>query len=255
MPLFTRRRTNPVFYRDRAGVALADEPERLERMRTESANLDLLTWNIFASLDTHDDQDWLAYRLQALGGPNTRAPVRVSLFSGAHRMPYLRPGPAYVAALHARVGAEGEHADGVSAFEQPIEVPVRIETPDVLVLVETALDRLRPGTGGRDRLAELVDTGLDHARRLSSSLTIAVVAKAGSSVLETRLPQLTDPAEVTRLVAWRDDVPTVTFTGLTWSQLLQLWREERDVLHLDRQPVRDFESYARAIAREEAPRR
>ena len=83
MPLFTRTRTNPVFYRDRAGVALADEPDRLERMRTESTSLDLLTWNIFMSLDTHRDQAWMADRLQVLGGPNRRAPGPIPPFTGA----------------------------------------------------------------------------------------------------------------------------------------------------------------------------
>ena len=87
MSLFTRTRTNPIFYSDRLALLLADQPERLTRMRTEPQNVDLLTWNVFASLDTHADQNWLAYCLQEIGGPGLRAPVRISLFSGRHRAP------------------------------------------------------------------------------------------------------------------------------------------------------------------------
>jgi hypothetical protein len=250
MPLFTRTRTNPIFYRDRIEALLSDEPQRLERMRTEPGSLDLLTWNIFASLDTHHDQAWLAYRLQALGGANLRAPVRMSLFSGAQRMPYLRPSAAYLDALHRRTGVDGdEQSSGVRAFEQPIEVPVRIETPDVLVLVDTGLERLRPGAGGRDRMAELVDTGLEHARRLSASLAIMVIANAGSALLETRIPALGEADAVARLLPWRRNIPPVTFHGLSWSRLLHLWREERRDLDLDGQPVRGFQTYAQQAAR------
>lgn len=244
MALFTRTRTNPIFYRDRLATLLSDEPERLERMRAEPGNVDLLTWNVFASLDSHHDQEWLAYRLQALGGPNLRAPVRISLFAGANRMPYLQPSPAYVEAIHARTGVQHGDADGVAVFERPIEVPVRIETPDVLVLVDTGLERLRAGAGGRDRLTELVDTGLEHARRLSSALVIAVVANSGSALLQERLPRLADRTEVARLVPWRRHVPPVTFRGVSWDELLRLWEAERRDLDLDGQPVRDFRGYA-----------
>jgi hypothetical protein len=247
MPLFTRTRTNPIFYRDRLEGLLADEPDRLERMGTEPGHLDLLTWNVFASLDTHQDQRWLAYRLQMLGGANLRAPVRISLFSGARRMPYLRPSRAYLQAIHRRSGVDHSTADGIALYEQPIEVPVRIETPDVLLLVDTALDRLRSGAGARDRLAELTDAGLEHARRLASSLALGVVANAGSSSLTSRLPRLADAGEVARLLPWRATVPPVTFHGVSWPALLQMWHEEHEYLDLDGQPVRDFRSYAERV--------
>jgi hypothetical protein len=249
MPLFTRTRTNPVFYRDRLEVLLSDEPDRVERMRTEPNSVDLLTWNVFASLDTHRDQAWLAYRLHVLGGQDLRAPVRISLFSGARRAPYLRPSAAYVDAIHRRSGVNHDASDSVAAFEQPIEVPVRIETPDVLLLVDTGSDRLRAGAAGRDRLAELADAGLEHARRLSSSLTVAVVAKAGAGVLETRIPQLANPGDIARLLPWRVPTPRLMFRGLSWAMLLQLWREEHRDLDLDGQPVREFELYARQSPR------
>jgi hypothetical protein len=248
MLLFSRTRANPIFYRDRLEALLGDEPERLERMRTEPGNVDLLTWNVFASLDTHQDQRWLAYRLQLLGGANLRAPVRISLFSGAQRMPYLRPSSAYLRDIHRRTGVDHSTSDGVAIYERPIEVPVRIETPDVLLLVDTALDRLRSGAGGRDRLVELTDAGLEHARRLASSLSLGVVANAGSSVLTSRLPQLADEHELRRALPWRASVPPVSFHGVSWAALLQTWREEHDYLDLDGQPVRDFRAYTERVA-------
>lgn len=244
MPLFTRTRTNPIFYRERLELMLADEPERLEAMRTEPGNTDLLTWNVFSSLDTHEDPDWLAYRLQAIGGPDLRAPVRISLFSGGHRAPHLLPSTSYLQAIHERTGVAHGHADGVAIFEAPIEVPVRIETPDVLVLVDTALDRLRRGAGGRDRIAELIDAGLEHARRLSSRLAIGLVADEGSDVLTTRVPHLAGDDALGRLVPWRTDVPRVGVHGLPWPALLALWHDESASLDLAGQPARGFRSYA-----------
>ena len=247
MPLFTRTRTNPIFYRDRLEALLAGEPDRLEHIRTQPGSIDLLTWNVFASLDTHRDQAWLAYRLQALGGEGLRAPVRISLFSGALRTPHLRPSPAYVNAIHQRAGVDHGVTDSVAVFEQPIEVPVRIETPDVLLLVDTGLDRLRVGSGGRDRLAELADAGLEHARRLSSSLAVGIVANASSAVLQTRVRQLGAQDEVARLLPWRRS-PAVGFHGMAWTALLRLWHEEHRDLDLDGQPVKDFRAYAEKSA-------
>lgn len=244
MALFARTRTNPVFYADRLEVMLRDEPERLERMRTEPRNVDLLTWNVFASLDTHRDPEWLAYRLQLIGGSNLRPPVRMSLFSGARRAPYLRPSASYLDALHRRVGEQHHAGDGVAAFEQPFEVPVRIETPDVLLLVDTGRARLQPGAGGRDRVAELVDGGLEHARRLSSLLAVAMIADEGSDVLGTRVPQMSSHDGVRTLVPWRAEVPRVDVHGVPWSSVLRMWWEERDDLDLGGEPVKAFRSYA-----------
>ncbi len=244
MALFTRTRTNPVFYADRLAVMLRDEPERLERMRTEPDNVDLLTWNVFSSLDTHRDQEWLAYRLQLLGGSNLRPPVRFSLFSGARRAPFLRPSTSYLDAIHRRVGEAHHTADGVAAFEQPFEVPVRIETPDVLLLVDAGRARLRSGAGGRDRVAEVVDGGLEHARRLSSLLAVALIADDDSDVLTTRVPRLSSPDGIRRLLPWRDDVPRVDVHGVPWSAVLRMWWEERGNLELGGEPVKAFRSYA-----------
>lgn len=244
MPLFTRNRTNPIFYRETLDAMLRDDPERLERMRTEPDSLDLLTWNVFMSLDTHRDQDWLAYRLQVLGGPSLRAPVRISLFSGAARAPFLEPSAAYVSAISARTGADDGDRDRIEPFTRPVEVPVRIETPDVLLLVDTARTRMRAGVWGRDRLAEITDAGLEHARRLSSQLVVGLVADGGSEVLATQLPRLADRGAVARMLPWRPSVPTVGAHGVTWAELLALWNDECGDLDLGGQPLRDFREYA-----------
>ncbi|HSJ45850.1 MAG TPA: hypothetical protein VK923_14320 [Euzebyales bacterium] len=244
MALFTRTRTNPIFYHNRLELMLRDEPERLERMRTEPANADLLTWNVFASLDTHDDQDWLAYRLQDIGGPNLRAPVRMSLFSGRVRAPYLRPSTAYVREIHRRAGvAHGDH-DGVAMFEEPIEIPVRIETPGVLLLVDTGRQRLRLGAGGRDRIAEVVDSGLEHARRLSSRLSIGIVLDGDSDVLRSEVPTLATSERLVERLPWRGALPHVELHGAGWSTALALWEDEARHLDLGGQPARAFQSYA-----------
>lgn len=248
MALFTRTRTNPIFYRDRLELILREEPERLERMRTEAANADLLTWNVFASLDSHSDQDWLAYRLQDIGGPNLRAPVRISLFSGRLRAPYLRPSPAYLREIHRRAGVAHGDDDGVAVFEEPIEVPVRIETPDVLLLVDTGRARLRSGSGGRDRVAEVVDCGLEHARRLSSRLSVGIVLDDDSTVLRSEIPQLATWEQLAQRVPWRERSARADLRGASWSTVLAIWAEESGNLALGGQPTRAFQSYAeRAI--------
>lgn len=244
MALFTRTRTNPIFYGDRLELILRDEPERLERMRTEPANADLLTWNVFASLDTHYDQDWLAYRLQAVGGPNLRAPVRISLFSGRLRAPHLRPSTAYLAEIHRRAGVQHSSDDGVAMFEEPVEVPVRIETPEVLLLVDTGRQRLGSGAGGRDRVAEIVDSGLEHARRLSSRLSVGIVLDDTSDVLATEIPSLATAEGLAPRLPWRDAMPRVDVHGTGWSTVLAMWHDEAGNLDLGGQPTRAFESYA-----------
>lgn len=244
MALFTRTRTNPIFYQDRVELLLGEDPGRLERMRTEPANIDLLTWNVFASLDTHDDPDWLAYRLQAVGGPNLRAPVRISLFSGRERAPHLRPSASYVREIHERTGVQRPATDGIAVFEQPIEVPVRIETPDVLLLVETGHQRPRAGAGGRDRIAEIVDAGLEHARRLSLRLSIGLVLDGGSEVLGSQVPRLATAKGMRTLLPWRDAIPRIDVHGTPWSALLAIWEDEADRLALGGQPVRAFRTYA-----------
>lgn len=247
--LFTRTRTNPIFYRDRLELLLADDPGRLQRMRSEPDNTDLLVWNIFASLDTHDDPDWLAYRLQQIGGLNLRAPVRISLFSGRQRAPHLRPSSRYLQAIHERTGVAHTAADSIAVFEEPIEVPVRIETPDVLLLIDAGHQRLRAGAGGRERIPEIIDAGLEHARRLSSRLSLGLIVDDDSDLLNHQIPRLATAAGLEPLLPWREALPRVDVHGTSWSTMLTIWEDEAHRLDLGGQPVKAFLSYASAPRR------
>ncbi len=245
-----RTRTNPVFYPDQLRLALSSEPDRLERAFTDPTSLDLFTWNVFASLDTHTDEDWLAYRLQALGGSAVTAPVRLSLWSGRHSGPQLRSSRAYLDAIRSRTHEFGADATGdLAEFAEPIEVPVRIETPDVLLLVDTVWQRPPRGHGGRDRLVELIDAGLDHARRVDNKLAIGMVYAAGSDTgaeLSHRINQLRDPDQLAVELPWREHLPPIVLREMTWAQLLATWEQEREYLDLGGQPVRAFLDHAQA---------
>lgn len=245
-----RTRTNPVFYPDQLRLALSDEPERVDRIFTDPESLQLLTWNVFASLETHSDDQWLAYRLQELGGSAVSAPVRISLWSGRVNGPELRPSHAYRAYIRERMTAAGHSQENPSEFADPIEVPVRVESPDVLLLVDTALHRAPRGSGGRDRLVELIDAGLDHARRLSRKLAVGMVYVGGSETaaeLSHRINRLRDPDNLLADMPWRARVPAVVLRELTWQQLLRIWEQEREYLELDGQPVRAFLEHAQRL--------
>ncbi|MDQ3973726.1 MAG: hypothetical protein M3276_05235 [Actinomycetota bacterium] len=243
-----RPKTNPVFYAHELELLLADEPGRLERLRHDPDSVDLLTWNVFSSLDTHSDRDWLAYRLQALGGPGVRAPIRLSLWTGRQREPLLASSPAYLRWLRERTRALGADPEALAAFSAPLEVPVRVESPEVLVLVDVALASVPRGNGGRDRVVELVDAGLEHARRLSSTLAVAFVSASdtpGAAQLSSRLEQLGSPGGLARDLPWRPQPPPVVLRALSWQELLGTWESEIGYLRLDDQPVRAFLDLAR----------
>lgn len=238
-----RTKTRPVFYAERLAMVLGEGRERLAAMEADPERVDLLTWNIFASLATHADQDWLAYRLQALGGPAMRAPLRISLWTGRDREPFLRPSPEYLAAIKQRSEAAGTAGTDLSAFEQTIDLPVRIESPDTLLLVDTIGTQYRRGGGGRDRLLELIDAGLDHARRLSRALTVAVVYPSGTPAagdLSARINELRDPTTLRAELAHRRSVPPLALRELSWQRLIHLWDAEREYLDLSGQPVKAF---------------
>lgn len=238
-----KTKTNPAFYEEDLRLLLADEPGRFERVLEDSDSLDLLTWNVFASLETHTDRDWLAYRLQAFGGTDVRAPVRLSLWTGRYREPLLRPSSGYIETVRGRARRAGGSDEAVAAFTEPVEVPVRIESPDVLVLVDTVLDSYHRGAGGRDRLAELIDAGIDHARRLSKSLAVAVVYKSGTQAaadLSHRLNALRNPDRLAQELAHRERIPEVLLREVPWQQLLRIWEQELDWLELSGEPVREF---------------
>ncbi|HVL98900.1 MAG TPA: hypothetical protein VM324_06395 [Egibacteraceae bacterium] len=240
-----RTRQEVVFYADRLGLLLGADADRLSAMRTDADSVDLLTWNIFASLGTHVDEQWLAHRLNPLGGARVRAPVRLAYWTGRHREPLLRPSHAYVAALRERSAKAGGGGAGVVAFTEPVEVPVRIESPETLVLVDTVGHRQPRGAGGRERVLELIDAGLDHARRLGCSLSVAVVYPSGTPAagdLSARINELRDPATLRAELGNRALAP-VALRELSWQRLVNIWEAERDYLDLAGQPVKAFLSH------------
>lgn len=244
-----RTKTNPVFYPDQLRLWLDSDPARAQRILADPGDVDLLTWNIFMSLDTHRDREYLAYRLQALGGMELGAPVRLSLWTGRDREPVLTPGSEYVARVRERARAAGGDLTSTRELEAPIEVPVRLESPDVVVLVETVGDRYRQGAGGRDRIVELVDAGLDQARRLSKTLAVAVVHPAGTAVgrdVAARVERLRDPAVLAAELG-RGSVPAVMLNAVTWRDLLEIWQSEQPYLRLSGQPARAFTEQTRAL--------
>lgn len=246
-----RSKQNPVFYPDRLALIAGGNETRLEAMRREPDSVDLLTWNIFASLESHRDQEWLAHKLAALGGSAVRAPLRISLWTGRDREPLLRPSHQYVAAIRERSAGAGGAPTGtavateLAAFEGAIDLPVRIETPDTLVLVDTIGQQYTRGAGGRDRLLELIDAGLDHARRLARSLTVAVVYPSGTPAagdLSARVNELRDP-DTLRAELGHPTTPALALRELSWQRLVRLWETERDYLDLSGQPVKAFLSH------------
>lgn len=244
-----KTKTNPAFYGDQLRLLLAGEPERLERALTDPDSADLLTWNVFASLDTHRDPRYLAYRLQVFGGAELQAPVRLSLWTGRHREPLLRPGSGYIAQVRGRARAAGGGPGAVAELEAPIEVPVRIESADVLVLVDVWAGAGHQGAGGRDRIVELIEAGLDHARGLSKTLTVAVVYASGTPLaaeLSARVNALRDPAALAAALPHRDRVPPVVLREVPLQQLLRAWEQELPHLDTGGQPVRAFLDHLRA---------
>lgn len=238
-----RTKQNAAFYADRLALIAGDE--RLESMRQDPDSIDLLTWNIFASLDTHRDPAWLAHKLQILGGSAVRAPLRISLWTGRDREPLLRPSREYVAAIRERSAGVGGNGSQLAAFEETIDLPVRIESPDALVLVDTVGDHYTRGSGGRDRLLELIDAGMNHARRLSRSLTVAVIYPSGTQAsgdLSARVNELRDPETLSGELGYRTTL-TPALRELTWQRLIRLWEIERDHLELYGQPVKAFLSH------------
>jgi hypothetical protein len=231
----TLTRPMPVFWADEARAQLGDE--RFTAAQRDPLSLDLLTWNVFQSLETHSDPDWLAYRLQQFGGTGVTAPVRLQLWTGARTEPLLQPSRGYLEAVRERVQAAGGSDEVLAAFRSPIEVPVRIESPDVLCLVDTYLDHVDRGSSGRDRLLELIDAGLEHARHLSKTLALAVVYQAGTpaaKALSARLDQLR--RTLPQALPHQPAAASVELRDVSWQQLLRIWESEVDYLDLPTSP-------------------
>jgi hypothetical protein len=246
MLLRTRNKTNPLFYADQVRLLLDHDPERIQRMLHDPTSVDLLTWNIFASLNTDEDREYLAGVLQTFGGPDLLAPVSLSLWTGRHTEPRLEPSHAYIRHIREAAGEGAELAE----FTGPIEVPVRVESRNALVLIETTFDQLPRGRGGRDRLVELVDAGLVHAGRVGKQLAVAVVYRsgtAGAAALSRRVNELRDPKGLAAAMPWHRSIPEVVFRELSWQQLVRLWENERSHFKLFGQPVRGFLRYAEQL--------
>jgi hypothetical protein len=231
----TSTKPMPVFWADDARAQLG--AARFEAAQRDPLDLDLLAWNVFQSLETHSDPDWLAYRLQQLGGTGITAPVRLQMWTGATSDPLLQPSRGYVAAVRERALAAGASEADVDRFRQPIGVPVRIESPAVLCLVDTVLDEPDRGAAGRDRLLELIDAGLEHARHLGKDLAVAVVYRSGGAAakeLSARVDQLrrTLPQELPH----QPGAKAVQLREVSWQQLLRTWESEVDYLDLPTSP-------------------
>lgn len=231
----TKVNANPALYPHELRAMLADQPERLERALSEPCAVDLLTWNVFASLETHADRDWLAHRLQALGGPQLRTPLRISLWTGSDREPRLVPSRASVEHTRTRMTEAGADDSAIAAWAAPFEVPVRIESPETLVLVDTTVDAAPRSAAGRDRVVELIDAGLDHARRLGVDLAVGFVYRSGSqaaATLSARIDELRDPRALAAAMPWRSAIPPVTLREMGWQQLVRVWEAEQGYLDL-----------------------
>lgn len=216
----------PVFRPDQARLALGDA--RFERALADPDSLDLLVWNVFSTLETHEDQEWLAYRLQMFGGTKLTVPVRLQLWSGRDTEPLLVPSREYRKLMQERARARGAAVE--IAPPEPIEMAVRIESPQVLCLVDVT---------GTDRLVELVDAGLTHARRLGKDLAVSIVYRAGTpeaAALSRRIARLRDPAELDLALPHRPRTVDLSLREVPWQQLLQVWEAEADHLDLPTSP-------------------
>lgn len=242
--MLTRNRTNPLFAAD--SFRLLRGEEATERARNDPDSLDLLIWNVFASLETHSDPRWLAGRLQMLGGPAVREPIRISLWTGAERDPLLQPPSSYLAHVRGRAHEVGAEDSSVADFAAPVAVPVRIESPEVLILVEAVWDQPGLGNGGRDRLAELIDVGLEQARRVGKTLALAVVYRSGTpaaSELSQRINALRSEKALTTALPHRTSIPPVILREMSWQQLLRIWHSEIEYLDLSGSEVRQFTAH------------
>ena len=242
--MLTKKRTNPLFSADAFRMVAGDE--RADRALQDPDSVDLLVWNIFSSLETHSDQRWLADRLQLLGGPAVREPVRFALWAGADRD--LRPPPSYINHVRSKAAAVGGDDASVTEFAAPVTVPVIMDSPDVITCVDAVVDRTTTGHGGRERLIELIDVALEQARRVGKTAAVAVIYSAGTSAaaqLSPRINALRSDRALAAELPHRSSVPPVVLREISWQQLLRVWNAERDYLDLGGQPVKPFLQHCR----------
>jgi hypothetical protein len=244
--LRTKKRTNPLFVPERLSLLVG--AERAERALTDPDSVDLLVWNIFSTLDTHSDPRWMAGRWEQLGGPGVREPVRLSLWTGRDREPLLHPPSSYIAQVRERARTAGGDDASVAEFTAPVEIPVRLESPDVLALVDAVGAQSGRGRGGRDRLTEIIDVAIEQARRLGKSAAVAVIYPSGSAAaqdLSPRINALRNDRSLAAELSHRTSLPPVVLREMTWQQLIRIWQSELDYLNVDGLPVKDFLAHCR----------
>ena len=242
----TRNRTNPLFAPEE--FALVAGPERAQRALEDPDSVDLLVWNIFSTLDTHQDPRWMAGRWQLLGGPGVREPVRLSLWTGRDREPLIHPPSSYIAQVRERASAAGGDADSVAEFAQPVEVPVRLESPDVLALIDAVGAQPGRGRGGRERLVELIDVAIEQSRRLGKTAAVGVIYRAGTAAaaeLSPRVNALRDDRTLAAELPHRSTLPPVVLREMSWEQLVRIWQSELGYLDVDGLPVKPFLAHCR----------
>jgi hypothetical protein len=244
--LRTRTRTNPLFAPE--AFALLVGPERAQRALTDPDSVDLLVWNVFSTLDSHDDPRWMAGRWQQLGGPGVREPVRLSLWTGRDREPLLHPPSSYITQVRERARAAGGDDASVAEFAAPVEIPVRLESPDVLALIDAVGDQPGRGRGGRDRLTEVIDVAIEQARRLGKTAAVGVIYRAGSAAaaeLSPRINALRNDRVLAAELSHRPSLPPVVLREISWQQLLRIWQSELGYLAVDGLPVKPFLAHCR----------
>ncbi len=244
--MLTKKRTNPLFHADAFRLLVGDE--RAERALEDPNSLDLLIWNVFASLETHRDQRWLAGQLEAVAGPGMREPVRISLWVGGDRGPRLEPPPSYVNFVRERARGVGGDDASVADFAAPVTVPVLIDSPDVVCLVDAVLDRANLGRGGRERVVELIDVAAEHVRRVGKTAAVGIIYESGTPAaaeLSPRISALRKDHVLAAALPHRKALPPVVLREMTWQQLLRTWQNEVDYLDLSGQPVKQFLQHCR----------
>ena len=244
--MLTKKRTNPLFSEE--AFRLVAGEERAERALNDPDSVDLLVWNVFSTLETHADPRWLANRMQVFGGPAVREPVRIALWAGGEREPHLRPPASYIHHVRERAAAVGGDDDSVAEFAAPVTVPVCINSPDVVTLVDAVLDRPVTGHGGRERLVELIDVALEQARRVGKTAAVAVIYQGGTNdadELSPRINALRSERTLAAELPHRTKIAPVVLREISWQQLLLIWSAERDYLGLTGQPVKPFLAHCR----------
>lgn len=241
----TKIKPMPVFDADAARAQLGDQ--RFEQALRDPRSVELLTWNVFHTLESHDDTDWLAYRLQMFGGTDVAPPVRLQLWTGRETDPLLEPSRGYLRQLRERGASAGASEDVISEFKAPMEVGVRIECPDVLCLIDTMMDSYDRGTEGRDRILQLIDAGMEHARRLSKTLAVTVLYRSGSAgaqEVSQRMGELR--GALAEELPHQGATAKVQLRDMGWQQVLKVWESEIDYLTIDGSP-RAFLAHCRGV--------